>query len=57
MLLSPLATAVEENISTASKVLNGIDADRLNEGGNAIHVSELRSIDAAISSGDGMSLW
>lgn len=57
MLLSPLATAVEENISTASKVLNVIDADRLNEGGNAIHVSELRSIDAAISSGDGMSLW
>ena len=57
MLLSPLATAVEENISTASKVLNGIDAARLNEGGNATHDSEFRRIDATISSGDGMRLW
>ena len=48
---------MEVKISMASKLLNGIDAARLNDGGNAMHVSEFRRIDATIRSGGGMSLW
>ena len=57
MLLSLLATALVVKISMASKLLKGIDAARLNEGGNATHVSELRRIDPTIRSGGSMSLW
>ena len=48
---------MEVKISMASKLLNGIaDVARLNDGGNAMQVSEFRRIDATISSGGGMSL-